>query len=232
MDLENVAYSDDYLAYREQYTRVFGPDFFQEEETIILSYKYTLIKRCYFGQFEHYFIRATENDLVNENGEKLYTYRNLNDDAEFCTIINHKNGNQYMVFRSELYGYSVLDLSSLEDFHYFPRESLRRLQGDTSAEETFIWVQVHYNKINNILAVEGCYWACPMSILLIDFSEPMISQKSLIEIEEKNPNAYAKIGDIGFEAWDGTDLVLCSLFYEPEKNKRFIIQECEYLPWF
>jgi hypothetical protein len=49
---------------------------------------------------------------------------------------------------------------------YFPKESL-------DGGETFIWCSVKYCAVNDVLAVDGCYWACPYGFMFYDFSNPM-----------------------------------------------------------
>lgn len=105
-----------------------------------------------------------------KNGEFVYEWKNIDGHSRFMTIISHSNGNKYLVFDEDLYGYSVLDLTTKKSVHYIPYQSY---QEDEDFVETFIWCQVHYDSDSNLLAVEGCYWACPYTLIILDFSEPM-----------------------------------------------------------
>ena len=49
-----------------------------------------------------------------------YAWRNLDTDAEFCSLFHHRNRNHYLIFRTELYGYSVLEVESGQKMHYIP----------------------------------------------------------------------------------------------------------------
>lgn len=42
-------------------------------------------------------------------------WRNLDTDAKFCSMFRHRGGNHYLIFRTELYGYSVLEM---EEIHH------------------------------------------------------------------------------------------------------------------
>jgi hypothetical protein len=225
IDLTNVAYTKEYQEYQKNNEQIFCAEYFEGKEKIELSEKYDIEKSYYVGEFD-YVISGTENCLMDKEGNILYTYRNINDDAEFCTIIYHRDGNEYMIFRSELYGYSVLNLDTLKDFHYVPSQSFK-VQGG----ETFIWTEIFYNNINNILAVSGCYWACPYSIVLVDCSEPMLPGIKQIDIHDKLDSNYEKYDDIDFVKWNNTDLVLKALNAEIEKDEEIIIRENEYINW-
>lgn len=224
MELSNYAYTEEYKSSRRKYEIVFCPECFISENKILLSEKYSLIKKHYQGKLE-YNINATENKLIGNDGSVLYEYRNIDNDAEFCTIITHSNGKEYMIFRCDLYGHSVLNLSTLEDFHYFPRHSF-------NGGETFIWTEIFYNPPNNILVVGGCYWACPFGLFLYDFSNPMQTPTTFVDIRGKLDSGYEKYDDIDFLRWEDTDLILECYNNEQARIENIVIKETEYLAWF
>lgn len=78
------------------------------------------------------------------------------------------------MFDEDLYGYSVLNLKTLECVHYIPSES------HLDNKETFIWCDVNYNINNNLLVVSGCYWATPYTLIVVDFTKPMEVVKSVL----------------------------------------------------
>ena len=58
-----------------------------------------------------------------------------------------------------------MNLRNYKVYNFIPKKSF-------VGGETFIWTKAVYCKTNNILAVEGCFWACPFSLEFYDFSEP------------------------------------------------------------
>lgn len=130
----------------------------------------------------------------------IYEWKNIYGKSRFATIINHYDGNKYLVFDEDLYGYSVLNLKTLECIHYIPSES------HLDNKETFIWCDVNYNIDNNLLVVSGCYWASPYSLIIIDFTNPMeiVQTKDWLHL----PSKYYELGsDIDFKYWDNNKLV-------------------------
>ncbi|EEQ57272.1 hypothetical protein CBFG_00982 [Clostridiales bacterium 1_7_47FAA] len=220
----NVAYSQEYRTYRQEQERVFCADYLRHSKTTMIFPHYYLKKCSYSGKVGGYTLHATENELIDETGKVLYTWKNLNDDCEFCELIEHGNGHEYLVFRSDLYGYSVLDLDTLQDFHYIP-------SGSFPKGETFIWTDVSYNKKTNLIAVSGCYWACPFGTLLMDFSHPMKEPGIWADVQEHLENGYDRYDDVDFMEWRNTDLVLCAFNNQTENRETILITEHEYIKW-
>lgn len=125
-------------------------------------------------------------------------------------IIHHSDGKQYFLFSLDLYGYGVLDLFSGDCLRYIPQKS--KSSDLNKFEETFIWVKPHYDAISDLLAVEGCFWAAPYSVIVLDFSEPMKIKSSdeWLDIMEICPDKIEglPVGDIDFEKWDTDDLIV------------------------
>ena len=135
-----------------------------------------------------------------KDDDLVYEWKNIYGKSRFATIINHSDSNKYLVFDEDLYGYSVLNLKTLDCIHYIPSES--RLDN----KETFIWCNVNYNQKNNLLVVSGCYWATSYSLIVLDFTKPMEI------IESSNwfnlPSKYYELGmDIDFKYFDNNKLV-------------------------
>lgn len=124
---------------------------------------------------EHYRSKSSQftlsrHRLLDHRGETVYTWDNIDNDGEFASLIPHANGRHYLVFREDLYGYSVLEVETGRGVHYFPDRSWEK------GWETFIWTGVRYDPRTSLLAVSGCYWACPNGTLLLDFSDPLEEQ--------------------------------------------------------
>ena len=171
----------DTLHYQEQrrcFSAVFAPDYLSDrlERTTRLEDGLTVQTRYYNGMPPscRYQIHASENTLLDGDRKALYRWQNLNDSGDFCRLIHHRNGNRYLVFRCDLYGYSVLELETGRDSHYLPLESEPEKQADF--RETFLWTGAEYHRESGLLAVPGCYWACPNGTLLLDFSDPLEEQ--------------------------------------------------------
>ncbi|MCL2678482.1 MAG: hypothetical protein FWE85_05460 [Clostridiales bacterium] len=226
--MNNVAYTDEYQKDRAEYEdQLFRVAAFVDEEHHRLTDELTRKTKNFFWHQEDYAHHpCSQNEIINSSGDILYSYSSVDSSAGFCKVFAHSNGKEYAVFSRELYGYSVLDLSSMQDFHYIPAESFAPF-GEMHGE-TFIWCDVHYNRQNNLLAVEGCFWAYPYSVLLVDFTNPMqdAPQIDVNGFINKDPDDYV---GIDFAAWDNTDLVL-SVY--GEDGVKITVKQEEYLEWF
>lgn len=219
--MKNAAYTKEYHKYRQQQEKVYCAENLCDEESTALSAHLSAVKRCFRVETAGYLLHASECELTDETKSVVYTWRNINDDGEFYKIIEHSDGNQYLIFRIDLYGYSVLNLSTLQDFHYIP-------SGSFPEGETFIWTDVFYNRKNNMLAVSGCYWACPYEIMLLDFSRPMTEPEELISVQKCLAHSAASYDDIDFAAWRGTDLILHAFNTEDSHMETIVLSEDTY----
>lgn len=151
--------------------------------------------------------RAARHQLLDSGGQVVYTWDNINDDGEFYQLLPHANGNHYLVFREDLYGYSVLEVETGRTMHYIPEKSwpLDGRQG----EETFIWTGVAYDAATNLLAVSGCYWACPNGTLLLDFADPLAEQdwKVWLDVQNVVDPDYDLYDDINLERFGKNGLL-------------------------
>lgn len=81
------------------------------------------------------------------------------------TFVEHPNGNEYLLFGEDYQGYSVLNLTTQRMNVYFP-------SAGHGAGAGFCWTEVIPSPDCLVLAVDGCYWACPYELVLFDFREP------------------------------------------------------------
>ena len=220
----NAAYTARYQAYREQIEeQLFWPaDQVQPEaEVLALSPEYSLRSQDHAGEIAGRDLYGSAHELLDAQGRILYSWHDLDADGEFCQLITHANGQQYLIFRQDLYGYSVLEVQSGRAFHYLPEEAFPEDAADF--RETFIWTDVHYDLSSSLLAVTGCYWASPYSVLLLDFTEPLQEQPWL-EVHELLDPAYEKYDDIDFTAWlPGEGLLLEGYDIQTEKKERLLL---------
>lgn len=217
----NVAYTREYKEYQTKYEHIFQEANFNEEKIVRISDKLILSKKYYIVN-SNVLMHGTTNCLMDESGTILYSYLCINNKSELSTIIKHSNGNDYYIFNRDLYGYSILDLSTLNTFHYIPYESF------FNKEETFIWSNVHYNNINNVIAIDGCYWARPEEIGLARFEEPM-NVINCFDLRSQIDKDYLNYDDICFSRWHSNNIIIKCI--SQDSYVELEISESEYMSW-
>lgn len=212
-NLQNAAYTKEYRVYRAKFEKLFVDALKTTSETIILTDGYKIEQTSYEGKIEECNLHGSSSILIDNDDNILHRWNNLDDNADFHTIIEHQDGRKYLIYREDLYGYSVYDLTHNRTFEYYPQCVL-------DGKEYFIWTEVFYNRENNLLAVSGCIWGAPWSILLLDFEDPMKEprfQKDIIDLLE---GGYDNYDDATFISWDNQSLnVECYNWVKKEKEK-------------
>ena len=169
-----------------------------------------VLKCYYYADEQEGYIRYIPYDgeicRLYQNQELVFEWKNISGHSRMASIIEHYDGNSYLIFDESLYGYSVFKLNTMECVHYIPSEVEKYFENSSGFKETFIWCEPHYDKTSNLLAVEGCFWASPYSIIVLDFSNPM-------EIVETNKwfNLCDEEQDLDFVKWTESELVCSSL---------------------
>lgn len=156
--------------------------------------------------------------IYDDNDELIYEWKCAYNKSRFSNIIHHSNDKKYLIFTEDLYGYSVLELDTLKNIHYILPQSIYQ-------NETFIWEDFHYNKENDYLAIDGCFWGHPTSIIIVDFKNPLEIQESNEWIDIHNiidPN-YEKYDDIEFIMWDHNKLQIKAENNNTEKTENITI---------
>lgn len=163
---ENIAYSTQYSQMRRAAMDILDEANFIVEERNVLRNGDIAIFRRYEKVIDHCRFLGSRF-FLNRNGKTVYSFDMSIDSGSLISkdVIEHRNGEQYLLFRTELYGYSVLELHSLKTKHYIPN-------GRIEGKESFIWCDATYCPNNDLLYVTGCYWAHPGSTLIVDFSQP------------------------------------------------------------
>ncbi len=172
MQSKNVAYSKEYLDHRREFDSVFESPGRLEKSGILGNGKYSV---DVFQHTQRKFIQkyGAEGDQsvialrVKDRENNTVAEIKAIDDHDFITLIEHRNGREYLIYRIDLYGYSVMDIASGMSVDYIPESSFM------GEEETFIWVGIEYCPVNDLLVADGCYWACPWGFEFYDFSNPM-----------------------------------------------------------
>ena len=164
--------------------------------------------QAFNGEIGRFHLHMSENTLLGKDGKVLFLWRDTDDEGEFASLIHHANGKHYLVFRFNLYGYGVLELESEQDMRYLPLQSFPAER--ENLEETFIWTGVNYDPRSNLLAVSGCYWACPFSTIVLDFTNPLIEQptENWLDVRSIIDPGYEIYDDIDFVSWENGELRL------------------------
>lgn len=110
-------------------------------------------------------VRNLENNAVVSDVKRNYS-------SFWHRFIQHPNGCEYLLCGEDYQGYSVINLTKGTTSVYFPIEGY---QGTG-----FCWTAVYPSPDNLVLAVDGCYWACPYEIVFFDFVNP--EQLPLLEL--------------------------------------------------
>lgn len=212
--IETAAYKE----WQEKCTPVFQsqlrkPDY---DRTTEFTGGFTAISRAYEGKVD-YRVLASENELRDGEGRVIYTWRNLNIDGAFCELFLHANGRHYLVFRRDLYGYSVYEVESGREMHYIPSQAYP--EDEQRFRETFIWTGAHYDPQSSLLAVGGCIWAAPSSVIVLDFSDPLREQpaETWFDIHEIVDPEWEDYDDVDFAGWEAGELILRA--YSVEKRE-------------
>ena len=146
----------------------------------------------------------------------IFEWKNTDGHSRMASIIHHADGYTYFVFDEDLYGYSVLNLDSLQCMHFIPAESYGTYPDEF--KETFIWCDCFYNPENNLLAVDGCFWACPGDVIVLDFQDPMtaVEPNDWHSIYREYRCDDPDLDDIEFDSWDNDTLVCKTIGVKPD----------------
>lgn len=223
-NLSNIAYSSEYIDYRNEIINtVFNEKNKKGEEIIEEDSLMLKVDYYFFEKNKKYYCAYTK--VYNKEKILLHNYFNLYDQHFFCKLIKHSNEHNYLVYKEDLYGYSVFEIDTNKIFNYYPKATF------TDHEETFIGTNIHHNIDNNIIAVEGCYWACPYDTFLLKIKSPLEIFTEYINIHQILDKEYDKYDDINFMEWENNNIKLkCyNTISKPPQNEIVIIKEEEYL---
>jgi hypothetical protein len=93
------------------------------------------------------------------------------------TWVSHPNGKKYMLCGEDYQGYSIVNLTDGTYKVHFPEEGYKGCG--------FCWVDAYPSPSGKLLAVDGCIWACPFEIQILDFSDPdTLPYKLVANIDE------------------------------------------------
>ena len=171
--MANAVNSAQYQARIKQAETLFEERNFTQRQTINLSGGYEIVKDAYrLGATS---FSGGEYTLFDARKMQIISWRCIDDRAEFFSLIRHADGKFYLVFRQDLYGYSVLELDRGRIMRFVP-------DAWTLGKESFIWGGVHYLRDWDALAVSGCYWGAPNGVHLVSFAEPMSEEQRYVDV--------------------------------------------------
>ena len=117
---------------------------------------------------------------VYRNGKLIYTCSDIYEDQPTFFYFYTRQDNDYLMFRKDdLYGYTILNLNTLNEHNYFPDVVLNREQERFIIVEATLW--------NDILLLYGCYWAFPYMYFVLDlntYKTHLLSQRATEEKTE------------------------------------------------
>ena len=154
----------------------------------------------------------------------ITSWRCINDRAEFFSLIRHANGKFYLVFRQDLYGYSVLELDCGRIMRFVPDAWL-------DGKESFIWDGVHYLRGWDALAVSGCYWAAPNDVHLMSFAEPMSEEQRYIDVLDCIQGGYDIYEQADFAGFEDNELSLKCFRADTLRYEKVKISREQYREW-
>lgn len=222
LDLNNAAYSEAYIKQCAELDELFVSENQIREHEITLSKGYYVLS----SQFERIVGDVTENgsnsSLYNSEHKLVHQWRSYTFKDRLYKMIEHSDGNLYLFYRQELYGYSLFNITTGEAFQYYPQAALDEV-------ETFIITDVmYYDPIHEMLVTSGCYWAAPYSVMLLDFASPLNTPRYQIDVRSKIENGYYDYDDIDFVGCSGDELKL----HSPNigRNDRIVLKLSKVLP--
>ena len=197
-DLTNIACTESYLnEFKNFCSEVFTDGTLSDERTFDAGSGYT----AYVKHITDIRIKtASEWELFNPNGESIFRYS-----ATDCTLhkITEIDGRLYFIYNDNLYGYNVLRLDDMKEYRYFPKASFK-----DSFAETFIWTDIFYNPNNRLLAVYGCYWACPYEVMLYRVPDIMKPFTEICYPTEFLACDYYDTANDNAVSWEENELVI------------------------
>jgi len=154
----------------------------------------------------------------------IKTWRSIDDRVEFFSLIRRADGKFYLVFRQDLYGYSVLDLASAQIMRFVPDAWL-------DGKESFVWDGVHYLRGWDALAASGCYWAAPNGVHLVSFAEPMSEEQRYADVLDCMQGGYDIYEQADFAGFEGNELSLKCFRADTLRYENIKISRERYREW-
>ncbi len=221
--MQNGYLSNDYQDTREESLCYYKDERMKDFKVTPLIDRYMLHQTTYNGEILG-FPKIFAHNKIYKDTQFIFEYNCIDMVGDFCSlIIDEIDNKQYFVFREDLYGYSVFDINEKIFFRFFPQMVLDR-------NEDFIWTDIKYNQKTRLCIVDGCYWAAPNSLLVIDFSNPMIENKYL-DINSCLKGGYDNYENINFKEFSDTAVHITAYNLNSEIDEDIAISFDECREW-
>lgn len=205
--MANAYGTKEYLEYRQSLYKQNDKDkwyLVDVKRSSFEKYKIEYEYLCRESEYEQYQINRMNAELrcemtVYKFGKLCYECNDVYNTR--CFYFTH-NSNDFILFcKDKLYGYTILNLDTLDEINYFPSNIVDNWQKN-SAESFIIYDAM---KWNDVLLLEGCFWAGPTMCCLFDLNT---FKTYLIDNEE-----WRSIADNGISVNDD----VLTLRYEDEE---------------
>ncbi len=170
--MANAYGTKEYLEYRQSIYKQNNKDKWYLVDVKISSfekYKIEYEYLCRESEYEQYKRNRTNVELryemtVYKFGKPCYSCKDIYKEGS-CFYFTH-NSNDFLLFcKDKLYGYTILNLDTLEEINYFPSNIVDNWRNGV---ESFIIYDAM--KWNDVLLLEGCFWAGPTMCCLFDLN--------------------------------------------------------------
>ncbi len=220
--MSNAVNSARYLARIKQAEALFEGQNFTRRQTINLGSGYEIVKDAYkLGATS---FSGGEYTLFDTHKAQIKSWRCIDDRAEFFSLIRHADGKFYLVFRQDLYGYSVLDLASAQIMRFMP-------DAWTLGKESFILSGARYLRDWDALAVSGCYWGAPNGVHLVSFAEPMSEEQRYVDVLDCIQGGYDIYEQADFAGFEDNELSLKCFHADTLRYEKVKISREQYCEW-
>ena len=133
------------------------------EEHISPSGNHKIVINYYDKPESWSYSKATVIDLKSN---KIITEVKRNYGIFWHSWVSHANNNEYLLCGEDYQGYTTINLTKEKTYTYFPEDGYEG--------SGFCWAAAYPSPDSSLLAVDGCYWACPYDLVLFNFTEPDI----------------------------------------------------------
>ncbi len=106
----------------------------------------------------------TQGVIRDSKNDKIIADVKRNFSNFWHSWIEHANGNEYLLCGEDYQGQTVVNLTKGTVKSYFPEAGFDGFG--------FCWTSAVSSSDSTILAVDGCYWACPYDMVFFDFRNP------------------------------------------------------------
>jgi hypothetical protein len=189
------------------------PDSLEEHFSPSRKYKLTLVNYKTLPEYGDYSLAKI---YLDQNERELFEVKRNYGHFPFCFVEKHPAGHDYLICGEDYQGQTILELDTGRRIDYLP-EGAKKGVG-------FCWADISASVEKDVLAVVGCFWACPYAVRFIDFSEPMqppFLVLSEIQYASDNPALHSE-----WSATKGVQIVASD--EEAHQNKEIFWQKPNY----